>query len=1550
MKKLLTIAAVTLALILLTAAPALADASGGLVAVKVDGGVYLSWNMTGAESYTLYRGDEAIVTTAGTNYVDAGADGTAQYHIDFNAPVSVWDKGYLEIPIEAPAQNLGDITEGIRAVELKAATEMNIGSRWHLAPLEDGAVVPIREDGAVMDVNAQSKEVGGSVGTYSFNNGDNQKFYLEDADGGYVIKGKQSELYLSVAADGAVTLQERADASVFTVTDIDFDISEAEMTAVKAIKGEVVYTANDASVGDLDGDGEYEIVLKWDPGDSKDASQNGRTGKVYIDAYELDGTRLWRIDLGPNIRAGAHDTQFIVYDLDGDGKDEVAFRTADGTADGAGTVIGDPDALWTDNWSGKNLEGPLWVTVFEGATGKALASVPYDPQTTEPGASVFGDDYGNRSERYNACVAYLDGVNPYMVFFRGYYGGQSGKGPGRTVIAAFSYKDGNIEKYWRFDTMDAGNEQYIGQGNHNVSVADVDGDGRDEILTGALTLDDDGSVLWCSFMGHGDAMHLGDYDPYRPGLEYFVVHEHASPDQKYGFTVFDAATGEILQKREAGKDTGRGVMANIGPFGGTYVAWAGSGAGKINSLGENLDYDFNSMNFRIFWDGDLYEELLDGTSVFKINGEGKQELIFSAAGCASNNGSKSNPCLQADILGDWREEVLLRSADGLSLRLYTTTVPTEFSLMPLMTDHVYRMGIVWQNSAYNQPPHLGYYPAGVVELTLGSDTAKINGLTVRLDAAPYAEEGRTLVPLRFIGEALGAKVEYDNGVITVTAGNDTVIMNIGSADYTLNGEARTMSVPPAVVNERTLVPVRTVSEALGMDVGWEQETQKVTVRRRDLPVTVTPMNVETAAASAAVDVSRPKRIFVAGDSTAQTYRESAAPQAGWGQMLGLFFNDGVTVENRAMAGRSLKSFYDDGRWDAILNDAQPGDYVIIQFGHNDGAWNKPERYISLEDYPAFLDEKYIGPALDRGLIPIIASHTQPHWFGEDGKIGEPDPDAVSYDSLLRDAAERWNLTFIDVNRLSRDLENSMGVKESEKLHLYADPGQYASYPDGVADNTHYSWYGAFEIANIVAEGLEQIDDLRLRRRDGYAVTASFEGEHSFDVRQYGFAREFSVAVKTGAPVTVTVNGNTVLTPNSAESEFVTRAAAVDGRINVAASGPVTVEVSPVWIFAPEGGINAAEDYPLDIPDGTYDFYFTKSDTERGNIYINSLLVGANVDMYGTVGVPEGTVHVFRGFDAEGGAAVRVDQRTTRLAKVEAVKTPAVFSPKTRIFVGGDSTLCNYYPVIPDVIEADIPAGERRTGWAQLLNRFVGSDYEVVNLASSGDWARDWKDNIFPTVMAQGRPGDILIIQFGINDRNRDDKKKETMADALRYMVTEAAQKGITPILVKPQPSVGYTWGSAGENEAPNGNNGGFFDVVTDVADETGCLYVDLYALAGEHFAQVGRDYVSRNYQLWDGAKNEMADKLHISFAGAKEICSLFAAEADGRGLIASDGYYEVTRITNGVYLFVNGEKAYIFNNSDAGRDVTLTYEGVTETVTVAPHYGLHINTPREMTA
>ncbi|WP_316246812.1 rhamnogalacturonan lyase family protein [Paenibacillus ihumii] len=476
------------------------------------------------------------------------------------------------------------------------------------------------------------------------------------------------------------------------------------------------YTANDASVGDLDGDGEYEIVLMWSPSNAKDNSQSGYTGIVYLDAYKLDGTQLWRINLGPNIRAGAHYSPFLVYDLDGDGKAEVVLKTADGTIDGQGKAIGDASKDHR-NSSGYVLLGDEFLTVFDGETGAELSTVDYDPPRGDVGS--WGDTYGNRVDRYLAAVAYLDGEHPSVIFSRGYYT--------RTVLVAYSFKDGQLTKQWRFDTNDEGNENYAGQGNHNLSVGDVDHDGKDEIIFGAITIDDDGKILYTTDLGHGDALHFGDLDPTRPGLEVFGVHEHTGA--KYGLEMHDAATGEILWGVFTGKDTGRGMTADIDPNYPGEEAWASTITneehipitGLYSARGEFISEQIpSSANFGIWWDGDLLRELLDhkwdsetktGTgTIDKWDYKNKTTInLLTAEGTLSNNYTKGNPALQADLFGDWREEVIWRSEDSTELRVYTTVDPTEHKLRTLMHDPVYRLGIAWQNVGYNQPPHPSFF-------------------------------------------------------------------------------------------------------------------------------------------------------------------------------------------------------------------------------------------------------------------------------------------------------------------------------------------------------------------------------------------------------------------------------------------------------------------------------------------------------------------------------------------------------------------------------------------------------------------------------------------------------------------------------------------------------------------------------------------------------------------------------------------------------------------------------------------------------------------------
>ena len=486
------------------------------------------------------------------------------------------------------------------------------------------------------------------------------------------------------------------------------------------------YTANDASVGDLDGDGRYEIVLKWDPTISKDNAFGGYSGETLLDAYTLEGKRLWRIDLGRNIRSGAHYSQFMVYDFDGDGRAEIMVKTGDGTTDGAGRVLGDATADWrakdgelpqadrtgattlpdgrkVARIQGRILSGAEYLTVFEGATGRALATQPYAPprgsDTPEGLQALWGDGYGNRSDRFLAGVAYLDGKRPSGIFGRGYYA--------RSTVAAWDWRDGKLTQRWLFDSSAPGNAKFAGQGNHNLSVADVDGDGRDEIVYGSMAIDDNGKGLWSAGLGHGDTMHVGDLDPDRPGLEKFGVHEEVPRNGGIGSAMLDARTGAILWTTPATKDTGRGLSADIDPRYPGEENWNSSTPNLYTAKGQIISGPKPKVaNFAIWWDGDAQRELLDRNRITKWDWKAGVEVpLLIADGATSNNGTKSTPALSADILGDWREEVILRSEDNRELRIYATPFPTSIRRETLMHDPIYRLAVAWQNTAYNQPPH-----------------------------------------------------------------------------------------------------------------------------------------------------------------------------------------------------------------------------------------------------------------------------------------------------------------------------------------------------------------------------------------------------------------------------------------------------------------------------------------------------------------------------------------------------------------------------------------------------------------------------------------------------------------------------------------------------------------------------------------------------------------------------------------------------------------------------------------------------------------------------
>ena len=579
------------------------------------------------------------------------------------------------------------------------------------------------------------------------------------ADNKYTVVPKGEAIDKTEAVDVWTTNTTYKGRSV-AYKDIAFKVPDGGKTPTDE---EYTYTANDMSVGDLDGDGEYEYIVKWDPSNSKDNSVKGYTGNVYLDAYELDGTLLWRIDLGVNIRAGAHYTQYMVYDFDGDGKSEVILKTAPGSKDGEGNYVSKAGKNITKGDDKKDYRnssgllmgkdgGPEYLTVFNGETGAAMQTVDFDPPRSILTSSEWGDSYANRSERYLAAVAYLDGVHPSVVMTRGYYT--------YVYAAAYTWDGTDLKEQWLSTntpteanggtgctvkyadgtSKNNTNKTLYAQGAHSVSVADVDNDGYDEIIFGSAVLDHDGTVLTYDGRGHGDAEHVSDFD--NDGKqEIFMAHEAGKHNDKIIPYAVDIKryNGDIMLQAAQG-DIGRGIMDNVDDeyalsSGNLSLFWSVAADGIYNQAGEKVGNipntnGSNMENFAVYWDGDLGRELLDGNKLVKYSIKSGTERIYydsknSTLPGSINNSTKSNACLTADLFGDWREEIVLRYGDGV--RIYFSTIPTNYRLTTLMHDSQYRCAIAWQNVGYNQPPHTSYY-IGSVALAKDSGGNTLNYL------------------------------------------------------------------------------------------------------------------------------------------------------------------------------------------------------------------------------------------------------------------------------------------------------------------------------------------------------------------------------------------------------------------------------------------------------------------------------------------------------------------------------------------------------------------------------------------------------------------------------------------------------------------------------------------------------------------------------------------------------------------------------------------------------------------------------------------------------
>ncbi len=681
----------------------------GFIAVPTDNGMYLGWRLQENEdnifgtapknvSFNIYRNGKKIATeTNTTNFIDAEGS------VDDVYAVMVSDIGSVSF--------LGNI------IKVCAPED---GTKAYAAKYADS--------GELEKVQAFETDTDFKTFTTDF-----------DIDKVFVwrnMKPVNTSAYetATVIDDGYITIP------------LDKPEDETITSPDGTVQGTYSFMPADCSTGDLDGDGEYEIVIKWTSSEH-DVGDSVYSGTVRFSAYKLDGTKLWDndINLGRNVYSSAHTVQFLVYDFNGDGKAEMMCQTSLGSKDATGNYV-TKSADYVSNadiynvtdeenetadyrGNGRITTGKEFLTVFDGETGVAIDTItlPTSREVTagDNGAS-YGDNFGNRSNRFLADVAYLDGEKPYAVFQRGYYMKNS---TGRTSIAGISFDGEKLSVPYRFDTYPgqigyySGAEIYIGQGNHNCTVADVDGDGKDEYITGALCMEiDDNNELkprWCTFMEHGNALHIGDYDPTNNGLEVLTTHECAGPNTmsgteipiNYGVSVIDANSGKILFHVDSTSSTNRGLMANIG-FGGYYQiraidrTYIAIGNGKFEEVGDIG----MSKNFRIFWDGDLYDELLDGTEITNWNGNGIETVFdVSEYDCVSVNDSKATPSLQADLLGDWREELVYPTSDGTALKVFTTTAKTDYKMKSLMYDKVYRMGVAAQQTAYNQPPHIGYY-------------------------------------------------------------------------------------------------------------------------------------------------------------------------------------------------------------------------------------------------------------------------------------------------------------------------------------------------------------------------------------------------------------------------------------------------------------------------------------------------------------------------------------------------------------------------------------------------------------------------------------------------------------------------------------------------------------------------------------------------------------------------------------------------------------------------------------------------------------------------
>ena len=703
--------------------------------------------------------------------------------------------------------------------------------------------------------------------------------------------------YTLVAIENGAETDEKATAKLWDKDYISIPVNKHEDG------GE--YNIDDATAADLDGDGQYEFIIRRTP---KNMDPSTRTHYPLIEAYDTDGTQLWTINIGPN-EINEHDINILAYDMNGDGKAEVILRSFEGTTDGAGNTIGDinNDGITDYSKDTNNLaifkdrqyivSTPEFLSIYDVTTGAETDRTELFPKK-EPLSewSYRYSDTGRltkRASHYLFGLAYLDGVTPSVVLMRGAWD--------NVRAAAWHIQDEKFTLDWEHDTANKEDVNSIyGAMNHNMSCVDIDFDGKDEIISGPMAMDNDGSELYAVKSedangnmvkyGHGDAFDVAKTEPDYNGYMVWACHETSNVPGNAEY--HDARTGYVLFGESKNKDTGRSRAADIDPTHKGFELWASTATVPRDTSNTFISDGFNNfkyklpdgtfekdastgkdvegslpVNFKVYWDGDLLSEFLDGTRISKYNPDGYVDVLKIADGCASNSGTKAVPCISADFFGDWREEVVWKNSEENELRIYSTNIPTDYTIPTLMHDAYYRSMIAMQNNHYNQPPNLSYYlgaettevpvpeiyavkdgqiiknpdlknthstyklngkSTSSLELSIGSPNAYQDEKMVKIDSndesvVPVIVNDRTLVPVRFISESFGLTTDYDAASRTVSLKNSSynISLKIDDTKYTVNGADAELDVPAAIMSDRTMIPLRAMAEAIGKNVYYE---------------------------------------------------------------------------------------------------------------------------------------------------------------------------------------------------------------------------------------------------------------------------------------------------------------------------------------------------------------------------------------------------------------------------------------------------------------------------------------------------------------------------------------------------------------------------------------------------------------------------------------------------------------------------------------------------------------------------------------------------------